>query len=29
MESLQYLAAELSKVKNGLFPELIKEIYVF
>ena len=29
MKSLQYLATELSKVKNGLFPELIKEIYVF
>ena len=29
MENLQYLAAELLKVKNGLSPEIMKEIFVF
>ena len=29
MENLQYLATESFKVKNGLFPEIMIEIYVF
>ena len=29
MKNLQYLATELSKVKNGLYPEIMKEIFVF
>ena len=29
MKNLQYLATELFKVKNGLSPEIMKEIFVF
>ena len=29
MKNFQHLAIELSKVKNGLFPEIMKEILVF
>ena len=29
MENLQYLATESFKVKNGLFPEIMIEIFVF
>ena len=29
MKNLQYLATELFKVKNGLFLEIMKEIFVF
>ena len=29
MKSLQHLATELFKAKNGLSPEIIKEIFVF
>ena len=28
MKNLQYLAAELFKVKNGLSPEIMKEVFV-
>ena len=29
MKNLQYLATELFKVKNGLSPKIMKEIFVF
>ena len=29
MKNLQYLATEISKVKNGLWSELMKEIFIF
>ena len=29
MKNLLYLATELFKVKNGLSPEIVKEIFVF
>ena len=29
MKKLQYLATELLKVKNGLSPEIMKEIFIF
>ena len=29
MKNLQYLVPELFKVKNGLSPEIMKEIFVF
>ena len=29
MKSLQYLAAKLFKVRNGLSPEIMKEIFAF
>ena len=29
MKNLQYLAIKLFKVKNGLSPEILKEIFVF
>ena len=29
MKNLQYLATEIGKVKNDLWPELMKEVFVF
>ena len=29
MKNLQYLATEIYKVKNSLFPEIMKEVFIF